>query len=80
MQAAALFVYLIAVVILLAGTATVFYHFYKFSVGGGHRALVFVFVAGSAFLFLAGFAAFASIDWEAILEVGLPLVESQLLP
>ena len=80
MQAAALFVYLIAVVILLAGTATVFYHFYKFSVGGGHRALVFVFVAGSAFLLLAGFAAFASIDWEAILEVGLPLVESQLLP
>jgi len=80
MQAVALFAYFIGFVLLLAGTATVFYHFHRFGVGGNHKFIISIFIVGSALLFLAGFLAFASVDWKAILEVGLPLAKSQLLP
>ena len=73
-------VYIFIALILLASSSIVFYHFRRFSVGGNHQFIISIFIVGSVILFLSGFLAFASVDWEAILEVGLPLVESQLLP
>ena len=61
-------VYILIELILLASSSIVFYHFRRFSVGGNHQFIISIFIAGSAFLFLAGFAAFASIDWEATLD------------
>jgi len=69
-------VYILIALILLVSSSIVFYHFRRFSVGGNHQFIISIFIAGSAFLFLAGFLAFASVDWKAIYELAVNLPKS----
>ncbi|OHA51973.1 MAG: hypothetical protein A3A30_02450 [Candidatus Terrybacteria bacterium RIFCSPLOWO2_01_FULL_48_14] len=66
-------VYILIALILLTSSSIVFYHFRRFSVGGNHKFIISIFIVGSVLLFLAGFAAFASVDWKAIYELALNL-------